>query len=419
MNLSLPVWRLFERMINHPMLEHLAELRQQQWLKFPEIEQIQQERLSRLVAVAYGPDRAGAALASLPMTTKGELNRRFVDYRPRRSDFVAASSGSTGKNTRVWCNNPTAARYRACFMLALEWSGWQMGEPHVQTGMNVGRGWMRRIKDWWLHTHYVSCLDLTPAHAKRTLELIESQSIQHLWGYPGALYVLAQQAELMGWNRPLRGIVTWGDSLYDHYRGKIESVFRTSVYNTYGIGEGIQVAAQCGEGNHYHIHALDTIVESVDDDGHPVPPGSMGHALLTRFDPGPMPLVRYRVGDMVTLIEGTCKCGRELPLLAKVDGRDTDIIRTPSGRALIVHFFTGLFEHYPFVDSFLVRQSVLERLDIQVVLTPAEDGKQAVEAIRSDLVARGLTDLELNIDIVDQIPTAPSGKRRFVISEIS
>ena len=62
--------------------------------------------------------------------------------------------------------------------------------------------------------------------------------------------------------------------LHPHYRREIERVFRTRVFDTYGCGEGFQIAAQCGTANTYHVHSLDVIVEYVDDEGRPVAAGN-------------------------------------------------------------------------------------------------------------------------------------------------
>ncbi len=43
--------------------------------------------------------------------------------------------------------------------------------------------------------------------------------------------------------------------------------------------------------------------------------------------------------------------------MQSIQGRSADIVTTPSGNRLIVHFFTGVLEHFSEVDSFQVVQS--------------------------------------------------------------
>ena len=114
----------------------------------------------------------------------------------------------------------------------------------------------------------------------------------------------------VGGTSPLRGVVTWGDTLHPHYREAIERAFLRAVLDTYGIGEGMQIASQCERRSLYHIHTLDVVVECVDGEGRPLPPGEPGQLLVTRLHPGPMPLIRYRVGDLGVMSERHCPCGR-------------------------------------------------------------------------------------------------------------
>src|SRR5215207_8235542 len=137
-----------------------------------------------------------------------------------------------------------------------------------------------------MRCHYVSAYDLSEPHLDQSLALLDRFKVQHLWGYPGSLYCLARRALENGWNIPLTSIVTWGDNLYPHYRKTIEQAFKARVTDTYGCGEGIQIAAQCGQGSTYHQHTLDVIVEYLDNASNPVEPGQQGNLVLTRLHPG-------------------------------------------------------------------------------------------------------------------------------------
>jgi phenylacetate-CoA ligase len=303
-------------------------------------------------------------------------------------------------------------------MLALQWSGWRLGEPHLQTGMSLKRSFQKKLKDVLFGCHYVSAYDLTDTALNRNLEILEESRLQCLWGYPGSLYFLARRAIEKGWNRPLKSIVTWGDNLLPAYRKTIEQAFRARVLDTYGCGEGIQVSAQCEHGLHYHIHALDTVVEFLDDHGGPVAPGQRGRIVLTRLHPGPMPLIRYEVGDVGVPGGGErCSCGRGLPLMKSIDGRTTDVVITPAGNRLIVHFFTGILEYFREIDTFQVVQETVEDLVVRIVPTK-EWRPESEESIRAALVQKGISGMKVHIETVKEIPLTPGGKRRFIISKV-
>jgi phenylacetate-CoA ligase len=331
--------------------------------------------------------------------------------------FDACSSGSTGAPMCLKEDAETAGWYRASFMLGLEWAGWHLGQPHMQTGMHLHRDQGRALKDLLLRCHYVSAYDLSDDKLDANLAAIEKHELRFIMGYPSSLYYLAKRAGERGWNVALQAATTWGDMLYPHYRETIERVFKTQVYDQYGCAEGIQVSAQCGHGG-YHINTLDVIVEFIDDAGQPVSAGTPGNMVLTRLHPGPTPLIRYAVGDVgVSGGVRICPCGRGYEMMESIQGRDTDVVITPSGNRLIVHFFTGVIEYYGEIDSFQVEQITPSSIVLRIV--PANGYSPEIEArMLAELQANGAQDLNIHVEIVNEIPLTSGGKRRFVINRV-
>jgi phenylacetate-CoA ligase len=182
----------------------------------------------------------------------------------------------------------------------------------------------------------------------------------------------------------------------------------------------MQIAAQCGYGNNYHIHTLDVVAEFLDANGDPVPPGQPGNVILTRLHAGPMPIVRYAIGD-VGIGGGMerCPCGRGFELMKSVQGRDTDVVVTPSGNRLIVHFFTATLKLISELDCFQVIHKERDLLLIRVVPTQSSVFDKDLEMrIVQLLRSRGLTDMRIVVEPVAEIPLTRSGKRRFIISEL-
>ena len=420
------------------MMRRLRFLEEAQWWEPERLHAHRDQLLRSLVHTAYKEvpfyrdlmDSAGVRpadirsagdLPRLPVVTKAMLRAGFPHRTTRRTGQRAHdvyTSGSTGTPFAMREDAETAGWYRASFLLALEWVGWQFGEPHLQTGINPGRDIARRLKDWLLRTYYVPAFDLSDARLDASLDLLERHGIQHLWGYPAGLYVLAQRAREQSWNRPLRSVVTWGDNLFPHYRRAIEQVFQARVYDTYGCSEGMQVAAQCGHGSTYHIHMLDVVVEYLDDGGQPVPAGQPGNLVVTRLHPGPMPLIRYAVGDVGIAGAGQrCDCGRGYDVMESIQGRNTDVVLTPSGNRLIVHYFTSIMEYFLEVAAFQVVQPAREMMILRIV--PAQGFSPAVaDRIITTLKEKGAADMAIEIELVDAIPLTPGGKRRFIVSEI-
>lgn len=427
---------LGDQLFGQRMITRLKFLETAQWWEPDRIINWQNIELQKLVQIAYAEvpfynhlfDQAGVKpediqtagdLQKLPVVTKDMLRAGYPAQTTRKTGqktYEAGTSGSTGKNFFVQEDAYTAGWYRATFLLAQEWSGWFIGEPHLQTGITPNRSLDRKLKDSILGCHYFSAYSLDDEHLAEMLGAIEKHKIQYVWGYPGSLYYLAKFASSQGWNRPLKSVVTWGDMLQPHYRQMIETTFQTKVFDTYGCGEGIQISAQCEQGN-YHLHAFDVITEFLDDEGYPVPAGQNGNIVVTRLHPGPMPLIRYAVGDIgVPSDQATCACGRGLPVMTSVQGRSADAIVTPSGNRLIVHYFTGILEHFKEIDTFQVVQYEPGKVTVRILPKKPISQSLTAEIIRA-LQAKGASDVTFTIEIVDSIPLSPAGKHRFIINE--
>lgn len=427
-----------DRVYGQGMMRNLQFMRESQWWSHDQVVEYRDHKLTKLLEAAYHetnfyqelfkqsgiePNDIQHAqdLAKLPVVTKEMLRSAYpkrLVRKTRQKTYEACSSGSTGAPMCVQEDAETAGTYRAGFLMSLEWAGWKIGIPHVQTGMTLSRSQGRKLKDLFLGCHYVSAYDLRDEHLDAILDYMDAHKTKFLWGYPGSLYYLAKRALNRGWNKSLIAVATWGDNLFIHYRKTIEQAFRTRVYDQYGCAEGILVSAQCGVYNHYHIFSTDVIVEFVDDNNQPVPPDSSGNIVLTRLHPGPTPLIRYKVGDVgLSISHQSCACGRGFELMSGIEGRNTDVVLTPSGNRLIVHFFTGILEFYPEIDYFQVVQDDPNTIHLRIVPRMSIDQSRIDHMLR-ELHQKG-ADIRIDVELVDNIPLSPSGKRRFVINRLS
>lgn len=410
-----------------------------QWWDRERLRKYQDARVYEVVRTAYQEvpvyrelyDKHGVDINSinqirdlyrLPVVTKDELRNAYPAACTRETGWPWSeycTSGSSGKPFAVRIDNYSMSQARALMLLRANFSQWRIGEPFLQTGMTLDRGVIKKCKDVLMRVHYVSAFDLSDRVLDDFLERLAGKDLRFVMGYASSLFCLAVRALEVGFDRNLKGVVSWGDNLYDHYRAKIEQAFGCRVTDTYGCGEGIQVAAQCGVNDGaYHVFMPHVAVEVVDDEGIPVLPGEIGNILLTRLDAGAMPLIRYWVGDIGRMSpDVACSCGRGLEMLTKIEGRDTDVVITPGGNRLIVHFFTGIFEYYQSVNTFKVIQEKQGAIIVEIV--PRPDFTEAHwEKIKSEIWEKGDRDLDIELKLVDEIPLERSNKRRFVVSRL-
>ncbi len=121
----------------------------------------------------------------------------------------------------------------------------------------------------------------------------------------------------------LRSLLSSADRLDPVLRHVLASVWNCTVLDHYGLTEmGYGGAVECPAHDGYHLRALDMIVEIVDFCGdEPLPPGEVGEVVITTLEREAMPLIRYRTGDVASLLPAPCGCGSPLPRLGPVCGR--------------------------------------------------------------------------------------------------
>jgi phenylacetate-CoA ligase len=361
----------------------LKAWRELQWLSGGALEQVQRDNLRRLLTHAstqvpfYREKNVQADqdvrrwLRRFPVITKGDVKARIDDFIPgdKRRLVKEASSGSSGIQGFVYMSKLEQSNVRAIQTLWWEWAGYKLGEPIVQTGMTLNRGLVKGVKDCLLRTDYWPAFQLDQELISALLQRLRRRPRSMLLGYASSLYVIARVAQALRLSDiTFKSVVSWGDKMFEHYRRTIETQFRTVVHDTYACTEGFMIAAQCEE-QRYHIMSPQVYVELLDADLREVAPGELGHVVVTRLDNYSMPLIRYYLGDLAIRQPGntSCPCGRHLPMLRRVVGRDTDIVRTASGKHMIVHFFTAILEQVPEVKQFQVIQRNLREIEIAFI----------------------------------------------------
>ena len=330
------------------------------------------------------------------------------------------SSGTSGFQSIVYWTKQEQSQHRATQLLWWEWAGFRMGDPILQTGITPNRKLIKGIKDKLLNTYYLQAFSHSEEDVKKAFDWVKSKKDPVLAGYASSLYVLAQFAEKMGEQLHFKTAISWGDKLFPHYRRQIERVFGTKVHETYGSAEGLMMGAQ-KDLDHMYLMNQNVFFELVDDDGNDVKEGEMGHVIVTSLNAYAMPLIRYRIGDLARMLprdQYPVKRSLDYPIIEKVIGRDTDLVRTPAGRVLVVHSFTGIFEHIPEISQFRITQEKLSGIKVEFV--PGEGyHDQLLDRIREKLDENIREPFEVDFIERDQIPPSASGKPQLIISKIS
>ena len=106
-----------------------------------------------------------------------------------------------------------------------------------------------------------------------------------------------------------------------------------------------------------------------------------------------------------------------MPIFEKIIGRDTDIVKTPSGNYMVVHSFTGIFEHLPEIKQFCVIQKDINGIVILYIKGNGFDNKILSE-IKQKILHALNEPFEVSFEEVLEIKPTPSGKPQLIISQL-
>ncbi len=236
-----------------------------------------------------------------------------------------------------------------------------------------------------MRDYKTTALVSTPSYA-----LTLSSALEELGVHPERLHVRVG----------LFGAQPWSESL----RSRLEERLHISAIDSYGLSEimGPGVAGECQVKQGLHINEDHFIVEVIDPHSlQPVAPGGEGELVFTTLTKEGFPLIRYRTGDVTSLNEEPCECGRTFLRMAKVTGRTDDQIFFegvgifPSQIEEILLEIEGTTPHFQIV---LDREDGVDTLEIRVEVTeriPAMDEVRILEKLRAAIVKRIKDDLDV------------------------
>lgn len=207
--------------------------------------------------------------------------------------------------------------------------------------------------------------------------------------------------------------------MFESYRKKIKNVFACDVQETYGCTEGFMIASQ-HDLKYLYIMTPWVYLELLDENGQEVKDGEIGQVVVTSLFAKAFPLIRYKLGDLaIRLPKEKYPKNRKFayPLLEKVIGRDTDIIKTSSNKSMIVHSFTGIFEYYPEIRQFQVTQNKLDEIQIKYISNQGKIDRQLNE-IKNKIIQNLKEDITITFKEVSEIPNSPSGKPQIIKSSL-
>lgn len=356
-------------------------------------------------------------IKKFPLLTKSKLQLYSKDIHLGNSKnlVIEKSSGSSGVQTEIYMSKKESSQTQAAMIFLWEFSDYRLGNKLIQTGITPNRGFTKFIKDIIFRTTYVNAYDLS--EEKLCYYLRKAKRNGHLFiaGFAASLNLFAKAAIKNNIDVSFKSVISWGDKLFDHYKSNIQTAFNNpTITELYGSTEGFVISGSCQYHQH-HILTPHVYLELLDKEGNEVKPGEIGYVVVTRLDAYSFPLIRYYLGDLAIKAESStaCPCGRNFPILTKIIGRDTDVVQILSGKHLIVHFFTGIFEHFYQITQFRIIQKQIGKIEIEYIPSPSFSNEILLE-IEKIMYQKAKEVFQVSWHRVSEILPAKSGKPQII-----
>lgn len=323
-------------------------------------------------------------IKKLPFTVKKDLRNHypFGLFAVKQDEIIRlhASSGTSGKPTVVGYTKNDIDNWAEIVARAIAAAGGTPGEVlHNAYGYGLFTG--------GLGLHYgserlgMATVPVSGGNTERQILLIEDFKPAVIAGTPSYVLNIIETMERMG-KDPRQTSLKYGifgaEPWSLEMRQELEERLNIKAVDIYGLSEvvGPGVAIECHEAqNGLHIAEDHFLVEVIDPETlEPVPNGLEGELVFTSLTKEATPVVRYRTGDIASITEETCSCGRTTIRMSRVKGRIDDMLIIRGVNVFPSEVENALLqveELMPHYQIGLTKSGPLDAVEINVEIRPS------------------------------------------------
>ncbi len=418
----------------------MEELEKTEWLTRYELEEIQLEKIQRLVSYAYENvpfyrqryQREGIHpqdikslkdFQSLPFLTRDDVNNNLkllVSSVYQGSTYEYTTGGSIGHPMRFIMDKSSLMECSAVETRCRGWYGITPGDKIAWVWGNQkdfpSWNWRSRLRAQIRRRRYLNSRTMDDLKMRDFAEMLSRWKPDMFRAYPTALYIFARylKEHKLPSIRP-KLIEVCAEKMTHHQRQLFEHVFQATIADGYGSWESGIIAYQCPEGS---LHVIENRYLELVSGGQVVPPGQMGDIVVTPLNQYAMPFIRYKNNDVGIIDPTDCRCGRGMPVLREVVGRDCDLLVNPDGKVIHWTSVDDVVEKIPEVYRYQIYQPDQQHLEVRLLCKQKPNAIKLETNIRNELQPYFGKKMQISVKMVDHIELTAAGKHRFIISEV-
>ncbi len=433
---------LYRERYGREFQEISSQLNQSQWFNTRQIHDYQSEKLCQLVDHCYNTVpyykslfnsiklkpkdiKDISDLNKIPLLTKKDINENFQQLHSTENSSrtqnikYGGTSGTTGTPLKIGWD-----RHMRIFNNAIDWrqKKWAGIEPGDPIALLLGRTiiaidktsppyWQRDCSQNFL---WMSAFHLSERNLPHYIEKLNHFSPAAIEGYPSTLYEIAKYMVSRNIEITMKAVFSSSEPLYPVYRETIEQAFNCKVYDFYGLAERTIFATQCESHHGHHLSFEYGATEFVDEGN--IPNRTSGFLVTSGLHNYAMPLLRYRVTDMTSLIHEECPCGRKMPRIHSIETKKEDMVYKVDGTPISPSILTHPFKPITSIKKSQIIQTGSDKIVIKIV-SSSEYTSTDQDALLTAFNKRVGENMNVDIEIVDDIDRDRSGKYRWVINK--
>ena len=411
-----------------------------QWLSESELKEIQLKLLQRLVRHCYSTvpyyrrlmDERGIRVESIttlkdikqfPIMTKNDVlnvgNSIVSTKYHERFMSTALTGGTTGTPLKLRRNFFSIGNEHAFVRRQWDWADISLADraAWIAAGRRIAKS-DQTDKCLYAYEPFMKELSLSAFHLSPKTAIIYAEAIKRyhvkaIDGISSAIHLIARVIMDSGIKVKLKAALTTSETLTDAMKKTISEAFDCKVFDHYGAAERVCDIHTCEHGS-YHIIPEYGLTEflPIDDEIK-----NQYKIVATGFWNLGMPLIRYDTCDIIEKSDIICPCGRAYPVVKSISGRQSDIIRTSSGREYGPTYLARVVKEARNIMACRIVQDALNHIRVEFI-----PGHNFVDDdlayFKKHLLQHLPSELEIDLKQVEMIPKTISGKIKFIASEI-
>jgi phenylacetate-CoA ligase len=228
--------------------------------------------------------------------------------------------------------------------------------------------------------------------------------------YPSVACVLADAKLQGGWKCSIKELWLGGETLSPAVRRHVEQVLGCTVRNNYGSSECMAMGWECSQG-YMHINSDWLILEAVDAQT----------TLLTNLANHVQPLIRYNLGDQISVQSEPCACGSPFLRIEVIGRTDASLQLSAEGGGVVTLLplaIVTVLEEQAGVFDFQVVQTDYDSLLVRLpesAANPLVMSVQCATVLQQFVRSMGLTGVKIATETVPALERGSSGKVQRVL----